>query len=60
MTVPLRLTDEQAEWLKELLDSMLDDAHWQRGRLHKDEDAQEHAQTIHDKIEKELKDKKWS
>ena len=57
--IPIKLTEEQAKWLKEHLDSLLDDAHWGRGYLHKKEDAQEHAQTIHDKIEAELKSKEW-
>lgn len=57
--VPLNLTSEQAEWLKEHLNDLLDDAHWGRGVLSGDGDEKEHAQTIHDKIEKELNDKKW-
>jgi len=59
MSVELKLTDEQAKWLREHLDGLLDDAHWQRGVLHRDEDAKEHAQTIHDKIKKEQESKSW-
>ena len=59
MSVELKLTDEQAKWLREHLDSLLDDAHWGRGVLHKNEDAEEHAQTIHDKIEKVEKGRTW-
>lgn len=57
--IPIKLTEEQAKWLKEHLDSLIDDAYWGRGQLHKNEEAQEHAQTIHDKLEKELKSKSW-
>ena len=57
--IKISMTKEQADWLKAHLDSLLDDAHWGRGHLHKNEDAQEHAQTIYDKIEKELKAESW-
>lgn len=57
--VEIKLTDEQAKWLREHLDSLLDDAHWGRGVLRGDGDAKEHAQTIHDKIEKIEKERTW-
>jgi hypothetical protein len=56
--VDLKLTEEQAKWLRKHLDDLLDDAHWGRGVLRGDGDAKEHAQTIHDKIELE-EDRKW-
>jgi len=59
MSVELKLTDEQAAWLRKHLDDLLDDAHWQRGVLRKDGDAREHAQTIHDKIKKDQESKSW-
>lgn len=59
MSVELRMTDEQATWLRKHLDNLLDDAHWQRGVLHKDEDSREHAQTLHDKIKTAQDEKSW-
>lgn len=58
MTVPLNLTDEQAKWLIAHLDVELVNAHYmQEGTLWGDN--LEHAQTIRDKIDKELKSKEW-
>lgn len=58
MSVEITLTDEQAKWLKSYLDTQLINAHYcQEGTLRGDE--LEHAQTIHDKIEKDLKSKTW-
>ena len=59
MSVDLRMTDEQAKWLREHLDSLLDDAHWGRGVLKGESDAKEHAQTIHDKIKAVEESRKW-
>jgi hypothetical protein len=56
--INIALTDEQAKWLKEHLDVELLNAHYmQEGTFRGD--ALEHAQTVHDKIEKELKSKEW-
>lgn len=59
MSVELKLTDEQAEWLREHLDDLLDDAHWGRGVLRNKGDSHEHAQTIHDKLKKSLEEGRW-
>lgn len=59
MSVDLKLTDEQAKWLREHLDGLLDDAHWGRGLLRRNDDAMEHVQTIHDKIKKVEDERKW-
>lgn len=53
----IHLTNEQARWLEKHLDVLLDDAHW--GYLKMDSDQKEHAQTIQNKIRKELDSKKW-
>lgn len=53
----LHLTNEQAEWLKKHLDSLLEEAHWGRAKL--DKDHKEHAYTIYSKINKELTINKW-
>lgn len=57
--IELKLTGEQAKWLQEHLDSLLDDAHWGRGVLRGEGDAKEHAQTIHDKIKNEIESNSW-
>lgn len=57
--IELKLTSEQAKWLREHLDSLLDDAHWGRGCLKGDGDSKEHAQTIHDKIKTEIESHSW-
>jgi hypothetical protein len=59
MSVEIKMTKEQAEWLKEHLNELLDDAHWGRGVLRGDGDEKEHAQTIHDKIKTELEAHSW-
>lgn len=56
--VTLNLTDEQAKFLKEHLSVEIENARWgQEGTLR--DDNLEHAQTIHDKITKELDSRKW-
>lgn len=57
--VEIKLTEEQAKWLREHLDSLLDDAHWGRGVLRGGGDKAEHAQTIHDKLAKVEDERKW-
>lgn len=59
MSVELKLTTEQAKWLQEHLDGLLDDAHWGRGVLRGDGDEKEHAQTIHDKIKAWREEHEW-
>lgn len=59
MSIEIKMTKEQAEWLAEHLDSLLDDAHWGRGVLRGGGDAKEHAQTIHDKIKGEIEARSW-
>ena len=59
MSIEIKLTTEQAKWLHEHLDELLDDAHWGRGVLRGDGDEKEHAQTISDKLKTELKSHSW-
>ncbi len=53
----LRLTNEQAEWLKATLDVILDNNHWGRGNLGPDQ--KEHAETIYKKLVQKLQEGKW-
>jgi protease II len=56
--IDISLTDEQAKWLKDHLDMQIVRAHYmEEGSLR--DDNLEHAQTIHDKIMKEVKSRSW-
>jgi hypothetical protein len=53
----IHLTNEQAKWLVAHLDALLEDRDW--GRVKMEADQREHAQTIHDKIDKVLISRQW-
>ena len=59
MSVELRLTDDQAKWLRKHLDNIIIDGKWQSGPLNGNLDATEHAQTIRDKIKRVEEERKW-
>jgi hypothetical protein len=57
MSVDLKLTDEQAKWLRAHLDTVIINNQWKEPPVSGDET--EHANTIRDKIKKVLEAGKW-
>ena len=52
----IKLTNEQAVWLRDHLLQMVNDRAWGNESI---DDAHEHAQTIHAKLVKSIDSKKW-
>lgn len=61
MAIQIMLTNEQARWLSEHLDSLMEDWHW--GRNRPSADIQEHVSTIKSKVDNQRRrndDSAWS
>lgn len=55
--ITINLTDEQAKFLADKMEAVLDDAHWKPNMFRAE--AAEHAQTILTKINRETRRNQW-
>jgi len=56
--IQIDMTEEQAKWLQEHLVKEIENARWRDAKM-RDRDAEEHAATIADKIQKARAAKAW-
>lgn len=59
MAVNLQLTDEQAKWLSKHIETLESDWHWNNDSRSKDPDDMEHARTIKQKTDAQLRLQTW-